>query len=213
MLSLNINEGQFSDFLNLYHKVFFPLKTFVNEKNFKSILDKKRIGKKFFPIPISFGITRTVFKKIKNKSIIKINYRKKKLAIIQIKSIFKIDHKTYGRKIFGKKFRYHSYFLKFKKENYAFLDFKYLQVNKKNFFHKNFISPKQFKEKFKAKLKKNSNLAGFHTRNVPHAAHQWIHKFLIRKYSKILIQPLIGQYKNEYLDKIIKNKSYCSKNV
>ena len=93
-------------------------------------------------------------------------------------------------------------------------------MNKKNFFHKNFISPKQFKEKFKAKLKKNSNLAGFHTRNVPHAAHQWIHKFLIRKYSKILIQPLIGQYKkNEYLDKIIKKtnliaaKMYNNKNA
>ena len=48
-------------------------------------------------------------------------------------------------------------------------------------------------------------MAGFHTRNVPHSAHQWIHQFLIKKYSNILIQPLIGQYKkNEYLDQIIK---------
>ena len=54
MLSLQINKNQFSDLLNLNHGVFLPLKNFVNEKNFKNILIKKKIGNNFFPIPIFF---------------------------------------------------------------------------------------------------------------------------------------------------------------
>ena len=38
-------------------------------------------------------------------------------------------------------------------------------------------------------------IAGFHTRNVPHRAHQWAHSFILNKYKNLLIQPLIGQYK------------------
>ena len=204
MLSLPINKSQFSDLLNLNYGVFLPLKNFVNEKSFKDILIKKKIGNKFFPIPIFFGVKKNNFEKIKNKNKIKITYKKKLIAIIQIKSIFKINHKIYGKKIFGKNFKKHSYYIKFKKENYAFLDLKYIKIEKKNLNDKNFISPKQFKKKFKIG-NNNKNLAGFHTRNVPHTAHQWIHKLLIEKYSKILIQPLIGQYKkNEYFDEIIK---------
>jgi len=47
-------------------------------------------------------------------------------------------------------------------------------------------------------------LPGFHTRNVPHSAHQWIHQYMYKKYGSLLIQPLIGQYKKgEYKDKYI----------
>ena len=127
------------------------------------------------------------------------------IAIVRLKSLFKIDHKIYGKKIFGKNFKNHSYYSKFKKENYAFIDLEYIKLEKKNLKDKNFVPPIKFKKRINFKNKKKKSLAGFHTRNVPHSAHQWIHQFLIKKYSNILIQPLIGQYKkNEYLDQIIK---------
>ena len=47
MLSLSINQNQFSDLLNLNYGVFLPLKNFVNEKNFKNILIKKKIDNNF----------------------------------------------------------------------------------------------------------------------------------------------------------------------
>ena len=53
-------------------------------------------------------------------------------------------------------------------------------------------------------MKKISTLSSFHTRNVPHNAHQWIHNFLFKKFGALLIQPLIGQYKKgEYSDALI----------
>ena len=76
MNSLSISKEQFSDILNLSNGVFSPLKHFVGEKDFENILFKKKIGKKFFPIPIFFGIKKKIFNKIKNEKYIKFYYKK-----------------------------------------------------------------------------------------------------------------------------------------
>ncbi len=200
MNSLSVTNEQFSDILNLYYGSYFPLKHFNDEKNFKNILLKKKVNNKFFPLPIFFGINKKKYFKIKNKKIIKLFFENKYIAAIKIKNFFNIKKKFFGRKLFGLNYKKHPYYLKFSKENYIFLDFEYIKINKKNLRHKYFVPPSIFKKK----LKKVSTLAGFHTRNVPHTAHQWVHKFMIKKYSKILIQPLIGQYKKgEYLDSTI----------
>lgn len=199
MLKISINKNLFSDLLNLYYGVFYPINHFVNKEEFLSILLKKNINKKFFPLPIFFGISRECYKKIKNEKLIQIFYKKKYLALINIKSFFKINTVFYGKKAFGKNFNKNPYYKKFKKENFIYIDFVYKKLIKKNLHDKNFISPKAFKNN----CKKNS-LAGFHTRNAPHAAHQWAHQLILKKYKNLLIQPLLGQYKkNEYSDKTI----------
>ena len=43
-------------------------------------------------------------------------------------------------------------------------------------------------------MKNIKTLVGFHTRNVPHKAHEWIHKYGLKKCKHLMIQPLIGQY-------------------
>ena len=204
MIKLSLSKEQLSDLLNLYYGVFHPLKHFVNEKQFKNILLKKRIGNKFFPIPIYFGVNKIKYNKIKNKKYCNLYYKKKILASIEIKKFFKIDHKLFGIKIFGINFRKHPYFQKFVKENFIFIDFNFIKLNKSNLNDKSFISPENLSKKINRYFDKPKSLAGFHTRNVPHAAHQWAHALMLEKYKNILIQPLIGQYKNgEYRDSII----------
>ena len=200
MINFSITKEQLSDLLNLHYQVFYPLKHFVNYKQFKSILFSKKIDNKFFPLPIFFGIDKTNFNKIKNQKFLKLFYKRNFLCLIKIKDIFQVDSNIVGQKIFGKNFKKHPYFINHIKKNFAYLDFKYEKLNKQNLKHKNFISPSQLKKKMKNK----KTLAGFHTRNVPHTAHQWVHFFMMKKYKNILIQPLIGQYKkDEYLDKVI----------
>ena len=201
MINISINKEQFSDLLNLHYGVFYPLKNFVNYNQFKNILTSQRINNKiFFPLPIFFGIDKINFNKIKNQEYLKLFYKKNFLFLIKIKDIFQIDSNIIGKKIFGKNFEKHPYFIKHIKKNFAYLDFEYKKLNKQKIKNKNFISPQELK--FKIKNKKT--LAGFHTRNVPHAAHQWAHIYMIKKYKNILIQPLVGQYKkNEYLDDVI----------
>ena len=51
-MDFKLNYKQYSDFINIANNVFYPLKNFVNKKEFISILEKQKIKNKFFPFPI-----------------------------------------------------------------------------------------------------------------------------------------------------------------
>ena len=202
MAKINITKNQFSDLINLFNNVFSPLKNFVTEEEFLKIINKKRFKKYFFPLPIYFGVTKEVYRKSKKKNNFDLYYKNKYLLNIYNIKFYNLDKKKICKKIYGINYLKHPYTKKFIKENYRFMSFEYQKVNKSNLRHKNFLAPSIFRKKIKSK--KISKLASFHTRNVPHKAHQWIHNFLFKKFGALLIQPLIGQYnKGEYSDQII----------
>ncbi len=194
-----LDQNQFSDFINLTNNVFYPLRNFVNKREFHSILNKFVFNKKFFPYPIFFGMNKKDYLKNKNKKKLFFLYKSKVIAEVNNLDFFEIDKQKFGYKVYGKYFQKHPYFKKFKKENYRFLHFNIKKKYKINLSKNLFISPSNFNKKIKKK-----SLASFHTRNVPHNSHIWIHNYLIQKYGSLLIQPLIGQYKKgEYKDEVI----------
>tara|TARA_Y100000996_G_C22555229_1_gene655302 strand:- start:739 stop:1794 length:1056 start_codon:yes stop_codon:yes gene_type:complete len=202
MNKIHITQNQFSDLLNLFNDVFSPLKNFVTKKEFLSIINNNRLNSKFFPFPIYFGVTKQIYIRFKKKDNFDLYYNNKYLMNIYNVNFYNLDKKKICKKIYGNNYLKHPYSNKFIKENYRFVSFDYRKINKKNFKHKYFISPLILKKK----IKKNniSTLSSFHTRNVPHKAHQWIHDFLFNKFGALLIQPLIGQYKKgEYSDELI----------
>ncbi len=199
-MKFKLNYKHYSDFLNLTNDVFYPLKNFVSKEEFNFILKRKIFNKKFFPFPIFFGLSKEQFRKIKNKKDLILIFKSKKIAKINKLNFFHISHNLFGKKIFGKNFINHPYYKVFKKENYIFLNFNILKKYKEQNLLKDFIAPKVFKKK----IKRIGFLPGFHTRNAPHTAHQWIHEYLFKKYGSLLIQPLIGQYKKgEYKNNYI----------
>tara|TARA_B100000989_G_C19511894_1_gene459521 strand:- start:326 stop:1354 length:1029 start_codon:yes stop_codon:yes gene_type:complete len=210
MKILNLNYKQYSDLFNLKNNLFFPLKNFVNKDELKSILFKKRFRNFFFPFPITFGLNKSKYLKFKHDKKLILVYKSQKIAIINKIEYFHFDKEIFGKKIFGKNFKKHSYFKQFFNENYIFLNFKIKKFYKNTKF-KNFVSPYQYKRK----IKSFKTIAAFHTRNVPHNAHQWIHSYLIDKFDTLLIHPLVGQYKKgEYKDNlIIKTNQLVAKNM
>ena len=54
---------------------------------------------------------------------------------------------------------------------------------------------------------------GFHTRNIPHKGHEWIHEYGLNKCKNILIQPIIGQFKKgEYTEEaVLKSNEFLVK--
>tara|TARA_B110000003_G_scaffold276186_1_gene321381 strand:- start:12066 stop:13121 length:1056 start_codon:yes stop_codon:yes gene_type:complete len=202
MNNIHINQNQFSDLLNLKNNVFYPVNNFVSKKEFINIIDNKKYKNQFFPLPITFGITKKIYLKFKNQNSFDLYFNNKYLINIYNVNFFNINKKKILKKIYGTNYLKHPYYKKFMNENYRFMNFDIRRENKNNLQHKYFLSPKLFKKKLK--IKKISTLASFHTRNVPHKAHQWIHGFLFKKFRALLIQPLIGQYKKgEYSDSLI----------
>tara|TARA_Y100000816_G_scaffold252211_1_gene203091 strand:+ start:4966 stop:6006 length:1041 start_codon:yes stop_codon:yes gene_type:complete len=202
MINLNLSQNQYSDFVNLTNNVFLPLKHFVNKKEFELIVNKSRYKNKFFPFPIFFGVDEKTFKNVIYSKKLNLLYKKKPVAQICNISFFKIDKKKFGKKIYGRKFLKHPFYKKFDKENYIFMNFRISKMYSLRISNKKFISPRavlKLIDQYKFKI-----ISSFHTRNVPHQAHQWIHKFLLNQSDMLIIQPLIGQYKTgEYKDSII----------
>ncbi len=126
--------------------------------------------------------------------------------------------KKIGYKIFSTKNIEHPSLKKFLFDSHYFIDceIKNFKYNKKLL---KFTEPKNLRKK----LQKNnvSSIVAFHTRNVPHKAHQWIHEYGLKKIKNLLIQPLVGQYREgEYKESIIIKtnkflieKIYKNKNV
>jgi len=217
-MNFKLNYNQYTDYINIIYGIFSPLKNFVNKKEFNTILNDQSLNNQFYPFPIFFGLNKKQYLEIKNKKKILLRYKSKNVAIVKNLNFFDIDKNLFGKTIFGKNYKQHFYFKIFTNRNYKFLSFKISKKYEIRDLPKHFLKPKFFKKK----IKKIKYLAGFHTRNVPHNAHLWIHKFLFNKFKGLLIQPLVGQYKlGEYKDyfimksnieasKILKNKSvYC----
>ncbi len=217
-MKINIDKLQLSDIYNLNFNVFYPLTKFVSKKQFINVSNNMKIEKnKFFPFPIYFSYKT----KIKKNKIVKIYYNNNFICDLKVNDSFTFDinqKKTIGYKIFSTKNKEHPGLKKFLFNHDYFIDceirnFKY---NKKLL---KFTDPKDLKKR----LQKNdvNSLVAFHTRNVPHKAHQWIHDLGLKKINNLLIQPLVGQYrKGEYKESIIiktnkflVEKIYRNKNV
>lgn len=201
MKSISLDDYQFSDLLNLVNNVFYPLTKYPNKKELTDIIVNQKYKKKFFPFPIFFSVNKKIYTKIKNENKINLIYKKKKIAIIKNINFFTLNKNLIFKNLIPYKLKNHLYFKSYRKI-FSFVSFDIFKLIKKNLKHKFFISPKAFK--IKNKITKKNYLASFHTRNVPHRAHQWIHSYLLKKYKKLLIQPLVGQYRDgEFADDVI----------
>ena len=186
----------------MLNDVFHPVKNFVSKEELIRIVENKKYDNHFFPFPITFGVSKEIYFKIKKKKNFDLYFNKKYLVNIFNVKFYNINKKHILQKIYGPNYLNHPYCKKFIKENFRFMNFEIRGINKKNLHHKYFVSPSLLKKRIKAE--KITTLASFHTRNVPHKAHQWIHNFLFKKFGALLIQPLIGQYKKgEYNNSLI----------
>ena len=213
-MNLKISYSNLLDIINIHHKCYFPLKKFVSKQEFLSITNKYQIKKnQFFPIPIYFAISKKDFIKIKNYKEVKATYNNFKVCDLKISSIYTINKRSLGLKIFKTSDKKHPGYNQFINSGDFFLNCSVKNFNKKIMKKINYSYPVKFKRNIK-KLKIKS-LVVFHTRNAPHKGHEWIHRFGLKKCGNLLIQPLIGQFKKgEFKEKtIIKtNKALIKEN-
>ncbi len=207
-MKLNINKEILSDIINLSMGVFKPVYKFSSSKDVILISESFLTQKKnFFPLPILFPITNQTQKRINTNKIINIYYKNIFISEIRISEIFKIKKKSV-KKIFGFYDPKHPGIKNFFNVNKFYIDCEIKKFNKKILKKVNFDNPKIIKKKLN-----KATCAGFHTRNVPHKAHMWIHKFGKSKCQKVLIQPMIGQFnKGEFKENyLIKSNFFISK--
>ena len=207
-MKLNINHKNLLDIINLHYKSYYPIKSFVSKEDFLSIVNNYRTKKNlFFPMPIYINISKKIYTKIKNSKLIKTIYKSKKVCDLKINSFFQIDKYKIGKKIFQTNDKKHPGLNELLKSGSFFIDCTIIKFNKKIMKNINFDNPQKLKSLFSKK--KIKTIAGFHTRNAPHKAHEWIHKYGLKKCNALLIHPLIGQFKKgEFKENVVIKSNY-----
>lgn len=201
MGTLIIDKLTFQELLNINNNLYLPLKTFNNFQDFESICSKMKLSNgKFFPIPILLGISILQKEKINNFKKINLEYRKKKIGYLNNIKIFTIDKKKYLKNIYGTNDTNHPGIKFFLKNKNFFVSGK-IKLNKQ-------IKKEYSISKLKKKLTSFKKLTGYHTRNIPHKAHEWIIDYGLKKTGAILVNPMTGKLKKGDFKRSIVNKSF-----
>lgn len=205
MKNLKINYVQYNEILNLTNGFYSPVKKFMNKNQIISVLNEYKINKKyFFPIPIHFNISKKEYKEISNKKRIKLLYKKKLIGELNVEKIFSLDKKKYVQKYFNTSSLKHQGVKNFMKLKPFFVSGA-VKLSKLNRSPKE-MSVNYCKNMFK---KKNFNsVAGFHTRNIPHATHEFLHEIALKQCDALFINPMTGKLKKGDFKRNIIVKSY-----
>jgi len=180
---IEINEETLQDIINISTGLFAPLNGFMDSKDYRSVVDDMRLSSgEVWTIPITFDIQELV-----NDDEIILSFNKKQVAKIQVEDIYKVKD-TDIKKIFGTDDTQHP---GVKKEIQRY---QYRVGGKIVLLDETILdgalNPTTTKEYFKSQGWKS--IAGFQTRNVPHKAHEYLHRLALEFCDALFINPLVG---------------------
>jgi sulfate adenylyltransferase len=180
---ININSEILQDIINIHTGLFYPLDGFMDSKDYRSVVDDMKLGSgEIWTIPITLDIEKPT-----TKDVLELFYKQKKVAIIEVEDIYKIKDEDI-KKIYGTTDINHP---GVKKE---LSRYKYRVGGKVTLLDeslaKDALNPTKTKEYFKQMGWKT--IAGFQTRNIPHRAHEYLHRLALEFCDALFINPLVG---------------------
>lgn len=206
---LKVNSDTIQDARNIDNGAYFPLRGFLREKDFQSVLDNMRLSSgEIWSIPIILDINEESYKKLKNENtILLVDENDKPKVLLDNIEIYSYNKKEFANKVFSTEDIDHPG-VKAVMEMGEYL----VGGNIKNIFDQESVfpdfhlSPKETKKIFK---KKGWNtVVAFQTRNVPHRSHEFLQKKALEEVDGLLIHPVIGKKKSgDFKDEVIL-KSY-----
>lgn len=187
-MKYEINEETLQDIINLEIGLFFPLKGFMDSKDYNSVVNDMKLScGTIWTIPITLDIDENIFKDVVTQDKLTLTLQDKDVALVEIEDIYKINiddikkiYKTDDTKHPGVKKELNR--SQFRIGGKVKLLDKTLLVGT--------LNPKETKEYFKTNAYKT--IVGFQTRNVVHRAHEYLHRVGLEFCDALFINPLVG---------------------
>jgi len=192
-LELHIDPNIAMDIEQLLNGGFKPLKTFMNFNELDSVLKTMRLPTgKVWPIPILFPEPKNLKISTNVNLILKINNQN--FAKLKVTDVFKYNKKKLIKLFYGTNNKKHPGVSKTSKLTNTFITGKLYRIKKlPKILAINAIEPKEVKKLIKKR--KWKKIVGFHTRNPPHRAHEFLQKCGLENSDGLLIHPVIGTKK------------------
>lgn len=193
-ISLEIDENIAMDIEQLLNGGFYPLKSFMNYEVLENVLKKMCLPTgEIWPIPILFP--KFFKQEVKTGTQLLLKHKGKNLATMKISDIFQYDLKKIAKSFFGTLNSDHPGVHQLLSSPNIFLSGILSRKNSlSNIMKIKALDPNETKKIIKNK--KWKKIVGFHTRNPPHRAHEYLHKVTLENADGLLIHPVVGSKKS-----------------
>lgn len=192
-LFIEIDQNVAMDIEQLTNGGFKPLRTFMNLKELDYVLKKMRLPNgKIWPIPILFPKPND-FNIVKGMNLI-LKLKGKSFAKLKVTEVFKYDKKKLSKLFFGTTNKEHPGVLRVLHSSNVFITGRLSKtIPLSKIIKIPAMSPKEVKKIIKKRGWKK--IVGFHTRNIPHRAHEFLQKSALENSDGLFIHPVIGYKK------------------
>ncbi len=203
LFALDVDIESKKEVENLSFGVFSPLKGFIGEENFLSILKEGRLSNDLpWTIPIMLDIDDESAKKVRGESEIALRNNGKIFGILYVKDLFSIDKLQAAKSIFQTDDPSHPGVYGYLTMKDTLVEGEVKILNNIDLDDKVRLTPSKVREEIYNRGWKS--IVAFQTRNVPHVAHEMLQKSVLNIYDGLFINPLIGKKKTgDFKDEVI----------
>jgi sulfate adenylyltransferase len=210
LFTLDVDAGLKKEIENISFGVFSPLKGFMNEEDFTSVVKKGRLANDLpWTIPIILDTNEESAKKAKDSSQVALSNNGQIFGVMQIEDFYKFDKTESAKSVFQTDDPAHPGFNKFVTMQDILIAGEVKIVNtspppNNKFLDRFRLTPTESRKEIEDQGWKST--VAFQTRNVPHVAHEMLQKAALNIYDGLFINPLIGKKKSgDFKDDVILN--------
>jgi sulfate adenylyltransferase len=208
LFTIDVDTGLKKEIENISFGVFSPLKGFMDEEDFTSVVKKGRLANDLpWTIPIILDANEELAKKVKDSSQIALRNNGQIFGVMQIGDLYKFDKTESAKSVFQTDDPSHPGFNKFVTMQDILIagEVKIVNTQPNNKFVDKFrLTPAESRKEIEDQGWRSA--VAFQTRNVPHVAHEMLQKAALNIYDGLFINPLIGKKKiGDFKDEVILN--------
>ena len=197
--TLEIDECTFLDVLQIAQDVYSPLKGFMGQDDLEEVLNNYRLADgQIWTLPILLQIDEGKWNSLNEGMTLALKYKNnlESQMTLKINELYKIDLESVSQRWFGTADLDHPGVARLMELGPYVVSGEINHYNyEKILMSSSFLTPKQTRMIFS--IKGWSRIVAFHTRNVPHKAHEYLMKEAMQRSNAdgLLIQPVVGPKK------------------
>jgi len=208
---IKVNAWTISDLDLIAIGAFSPLTGFMNEKDYRSVLDRMRLADDtVWSIPITLPVDEETAASLSvgGKAALVGERDEVVYAVLDVESIYEADHKEEAVKVYKTDDLEHPGVRKLfsRPKRYVGGAVHVLERPKPDKFEEYYFTPEETRRIFSEKGWKT--VVGFQTRNPVHRAHEYIQKCAMEIVDGLFLNPLVGETKADDIPAAVRMRSY-----
>lgn len=195
MSELALTKTQYLELEKLSFGAFAPLKGFMTEAEFNSVVEDIRLPSgDVFPLPVVLDVSAENAERLGGAEPITLTFDGEAVGSVKPESVFTCNKADVAHKVYGTAETAHPGVTHFLGQGSHFIGGPVKLDKRIEFEFSEFeMTPDEARALFAKRGWKT--IVGFQTRNVPHRAHEYLQRVALEQVDGLFVQPLIGRKK------------------